>query len=80
MPMSFTISRVEFIGEVDHFAFEVKRGWGLDGKHDGMVHKNVLAGYSHLRSVGAVDWVSRFVDFVRQCKTLRSVINHQSTV
>ena len=65
----FHYSRVEFIGEVDHFAFEVKRGWGLDGKHDGMVCKNVLAGYSHLRSVGAVDWVSRFVEFVRRCKT-----------
>ncbi len=65
----FHYSRVEFIGQVDHFAFEVKRGWGLDGKHDGMVHKNVLAGYSHLRSAGAMDWVSRFVDFIRQCKT-----------
>ncbi len=65
----FHYSRVEFTGEVDHFAFEVKRGWGLDGKHDGMVHKNVLAGYSHLRSAGAVDWVSRFVDFVRQHKS-----------
>ncbi len=65
----FHYSRVEFTEEVGRFAFDVKRGWGLDGKHDGMVHKNVLAGFSHLRSAGAVDWVSRFVDFVRQCKT-----------
>ncbi len=65
----FHYSRVEFTGEVERFAFVVKRGWGLDGKHDGIVHKNVLAGFSHLRSAGALDWVSGFVDFVRQCKT-----------
>ncbi len=65
----FHYSRVEFIGKVDRFAFAVKRGWGLDGKHDGIVHKNVVAGYSHLRSAGAVDWISPFVDFVRQCRT-----------
>ncbi len=77
----FHYSRVEFTEEVNRFAFEVKRGWGLDGKHDGMVYKNVLASYSHLRSVGAVDWVSRFVDFTRQCKTGRkSVIRHQIKV
>ena len=64
----FHYSRVEFVGEVNHFAFTVKRGWGLDGKHDGMVHKNVVAGYAHLRSAGTLDWVARFVDFVRQCK------------
>ncbi len=65
----FHYSRVEITGDIDQFAFEVKRGWGLDGKRDGMVCKNVLAGFSHLRSTGGVDWVSRFVDFVRQCKT-----------
>ncbi len=48
------------------YAYEVKRGTGIDGKRDGLVHRNVLACYSHLRDVEANPWTSRFVEFVRQ--------------
>jgi cobyrinic acid a,c-diamide synthase len=47
------------------YAYEVKRGHGIDGQHDGIVYKNLLASYAHLRSLGAYNWAARFVGFVR---------------
>ncbi|MHB8167960.1 MAG: cobyrinate a,c-diamide synthase, partial [Sulfuricella sp.] len=47
------------------YAYEVKRGHGIDGYHDGIVYKNLLASYAHLRSLGAYNWAARFVAFVR---------------
>jgi cobyrinic acid a,c-diamide synthase len=47
------------------FAYQVLRGVGVDGRHDGIVHKNLLASYAHLRDVGGVDWTTRFVDRIR---------------
>ena len=51
------------------FAYEVRRGHGVDGRRDGIVYRNVLASYAHLRGVGANEWVARFVVFVRQTKS-----------
>jgi len=45
----------------------VERGYGIDGRHDGIVHKNLLASYAHLRDVEGNPWARRFVDFVRNC-------------
>jgi cobyrinic acid a,c-diamide synthase len=50
------------------YAYRVMRGTGVDGTHDGIVHKNLLASYSHLRSVGGTRWASRFVAHVRACR------------
>lgn len=47
------------------YAYEVKRGHGIDGHHDGIVYKNLLASYAHLRSLGTYNWAARFVAFVR---------------
>ena len=47
------------------YAYEVKRGHGIDGHHDGIVYKNLLASYAHLRSLGTHNWAARFVAFVR---------------
>jgi len=49
-------------------AWRVTRGHGLDGKVDGLVHRHVLAGYAHLRSLGPDGWAPAFVDFVRRCR------------
>ncbi len=46
------------------YAYRVKRGHGIDGTRDGIVHRNVLASYAHLRSVGGNRWPQRFVEFV----------------
>ncbi len=50
------------------FAYRVLRGTGIDGRRDGLVYKNVLASYAHLRDVEGNRWVSRFVSFIRAHK------------
>ena len=63
----FHYSSVENLSPEAVFAYEVERGHGIDGRHDGIVHKNLLASYSHLRDVAGNRWASRFVEFVRRC-------------
>jgi cobyrinic acid a,c-diamide synthase len=43
------------------FAFKMNRGYGYDGKHDGLCRRNVLASYSHVHSLGTVDWAPSLV-------------------
>ncbi len=50
--------------EID-FAYQVRRGSGIDGRHDGVVIGSLLASFSHLRETRAHPWVERFVDFAR---------------
>lgn len=47
------------------YAYDVLRGHGIDGKHDGFVYKNLLASYTHLRSVADHNWAARFVASIR---------------
>ncbi len=54
------------------FAFKMERGHGIDGEHDGLMLHNMLACYTHQRSVGNCHWASRFVDFVRKHKLQQS--------
>ena len=63
----FHYSSVENLAPGVEFAYEVERGHGIDGRHDGIVHKNLLASYAHLRDVEGNPWARRFVDFVRNC-------------
>ena len=49
------------------YGYEVLRGSGVDGRHDGILYKNLVASYAHLRHVGGVDWPARFVAQVRRC-------------
>jgi cobyrinic acid a,c-diamide synthase len=48
------------------FAYEVERGYGLDGQRDGIVYRNLLASYAHLRHTRANPWADRFTAFVRR--------------
>ncbi len=50
------------------YGYEVLRGMGVDGVHDGLIVENCVANYAHLRSVGANPWAARFVAFVRRVK------------
>jgi cobyrinic acid a,c-diamide synthase len=63
----FHYSSVENLAPDVAFAYEVERGHGIDGRHDGIVHKNLLASFAHLRDVAGNPWARRFVDFVRSC-------------
>lgn len=62
----FHYSSLENLPQNLLFAYEVERGYGVDGKHDGIVYKNLLASYTHLRSVQEYNWAARFVAHVRQ--------------
>ncbi len=50
------------------YAYRMLRGSGIDGKHDGIVYKNLLASYSHLRDTSRYHWTKRFVQFIRNRK------------
>jgi cobyrinic acid a,c-diamide synthase len=60
----FHYSGIKGLGDGYGFAYEVERGHGIDGHHDGIVYKNLLANYSHMRDTGMNRWARRFVDFV----------------
>ena len=64
----FHYSSLEDLPVDTRFAYQVKRGTGVDGKHDGIVYKNLLASYTHLRDVGGNCWTRRFVEHVRARK------------
>lgn len=61
----FHHSALENVAPGLRYAYRVKRGHGIDGTRDGIVHRNVLASYAHLRSVGGNRWPQRFVEFAR---------------
>ncbi|WP_324779481.1 cobyrinate a,c-diamide synthase [Thiobacillus sedimenti] len=50
------------------FAYEVTRGHGIDGRHDGYQHRNLLAGYVHRRGSGPRGWIGPFLNQVRTHK------------
>ncbi len=55
------------------FAYRVRRGTGVDGQHDGIVHRNLVASYAHLRDTSHNHWAGRFVQFVRACRDQKRV-------
>ncbi|WP_456378028.1 cobyrinate a,c-diamide synthase [Thiolapillus sp.] len=64
----FHYSGLENLDATQKFAYKVERGFGMDGVHDGLVYKNLLANYSHMRNVGSNYWAERFLAHVRACK------------
>jgi len=61
----FHYARLHNLAGEHDFAYQVKRGAGIDGKRDGLVIDNLLAGFAHHRNTAANPWVERFVAFVR---------------
>ena len=64
----FHYSSLENLAPGTRYAYQVLRGNGVDGRHDGIVYKNVLACYGHLRDAANHHWTARFLQFVRDCK------------
>jgi cobyrinic acid a,c-diamide synthase len=62
----FHYSGIENLPPDTVFAYDIKRGHGVDGHRDGIVYKNLLASYTHLRATAGCDWPARFVRFIRQ--------------
>lgn len=49
-------------------AFKLQRGCGIGAGTDGLLYKNVLAGYTHLYAGGSPDWAA---GLVRQASSIR---------
>jgi len=64
----FHYSALENVAEDVRFAYRVTRGYGIDGQHDGIRYRNLLASYAHMRDTRNNHWAARFVEFVRQNK------------
>lgn len=64
----FHYSGLENLDKSTTYAYEVLRGTGIDGKNDGIVYKNLLACYTHLRHTENTPWAEKFVTFVRSLR------------
>jgi cobyrinic acid a,c-diamide synthase len=61
----FHYAALENLAPGVRFAYDVRRGFGVDGARDGIVVHNTLASFTHLRSTQRNPWAARFVEFVR---------------
>jgi cobyrinic acid a,c-diamide synthase len=61
----FHYSEVVGLSNVD-FAYQVLRGQGIDGVHDGIIYKNILASYTHIHASGTPMWAEGFVSSVKK--------------
>jgi len=61
----FHYSSLENVAPELKFAYRVLRGHGVDGQRDGIVHRNVVASYAHLRNGAGSGWADGFAAFVR---------------
>ena len=64
MPTNSTIRAHGLPADI-RYAYTVRRGYGVDGKHDGVLLHRLLASYTHLRATTGCDWSAKFVQHVR---------------
>tara|TARA_B100000586_G_scaffold33760_1_gene21695 strand:+ start:4024 stop:5379 length:1356 start_codon:yes stop_codon:yes gene_type:complete len=48
------------------FAYKTLRGHGINGKYDGILYKNLLASYSHMRDTKQSRWIENFLRFINK--------------
>jgi cobyrinic acid a,c-diamide synthase len=53
------------------FAYQIRRGHGIDGKRDGVLYKNMFAAYTHLHALGTPCWADAFVSLAAKEGKLR---------
>ena len=64
----FHYSSLENLPADSIYAYQVTRGHGIDGRHDGYQQYNLLAGYVHRRGTGQQGWITPFLKQVRAHK------------
>ena len=47
------------------YAYQVNRGFGVNGENDGIIYKNLLACYAHQRNTQQNQWISNYLEFVK---------------
>ena len=50
------------------YQFDVIRGNGITGKHDGLLYRNLFASYGHIHVIGNPGWAKTFVSLVSDVK------------
>ncbi|HEY9097499.1 MAG TPA: cobyrinate a,c-diamide synthase [Thiobacillus sp.] len=65
----FHYSSLENLPADSIYAYQMKRGHGIDGQHDGYQLHNLLAAYVHRRGTGDQGWIAPFLNQVRAHKT-----------
>jgi cobyrinic acid a,c-diamide synthase len=73
----FHYSSLENLPPDTRFAYHVERGYGIDGERDGLILHNLLASYTHLRTIGSCYWATRFAAFVRRTKQQKKLLTEQ---
>lgn len=53
--------------------FQVLRGTGCFDRRDGVIYKNVLAGYLHIHALGVPEWGERFVDAAERFHNIHNI-------
>jgi len=48
-----------------HYAYQVNRGFGVNGENDGIIHNNLLACYAHQRNTQQNQWILNFLEFIK---------------
>ncbi|HWR78048.1 MAG TPA: cobyrinate a,c-diamide synthase [Thiobacillus sp.] len=64
----FHYSSLENLPADSIYAYQVTRGHGIDGQHDGYQQHNLLAAYVHRRGAGGQGWITPFLNQVRAHK------------
>jgi len=64
----FHYSSLENLPADSIYAYQVKRGHGIDGQHDGYQQYGLLAAYVHRRGTGPLGWIAPFLNQVRARK------------
>ena len=66
-----------FVSDMSHdfcnYAFEVTRGHGIDGKHDGIFRKNALGTYAHVHALGESLWAHGILQMAGKYNHLKSI-------
>jgi len=65
----FHYSSLDGLPENSQFAYQVRRGSGIQQQQDGLVYRNLLASYTHQRNTQSNPWVKRFLDFASRNKS-----------
>jgi cobyrinic acid a,c-diamide synthase len=69
----FHYSRVSNPEALPPRSFSLQRGTGIDGRSDGILHRNVLASYSHIHAAGLPQWAEGMAKAARAFRRSRTV-------
>jgi cobyrinic acid a,c-diamide synthase len=70
----FHHSRLSISGDPG-FAYQLRRGHGVDGEVDGIIYKNMFAAYTHLHALGTPEWAEAFVSLAYREKNNRPSVS-----